>query len=93
MTKHEIALKKLELSVWIITKLIRLPNRRFFGEPCNTVRTSFFCCFHTSKVCSLRIWMMPLCHPWAIPVICKLRTPLRKILLSSISQSLCMVSK
>jgi len=53
----------------------------------------FFCCFYTSEVCSLRIWMMPLCHPWAIPPICKLRPPLRKILLSSISQSLCMISK
>ena len=66
---------------------------QIFGEPCNTVRTKLFCCFHTSKVCCLKIWMMPLCHPWAAPPICKLRPPLRKILLSSISQSLCLVSK
>jgi len=45
---------------------------QIFGEPCNTVRTKFFCSFHTSEVCSLRIWMMPLCHPWAIPPIRKL---------------------
>ena len=40
---------------------------QIFGEHCNTVCTKFFCCFHTSKKCSLRIWMMPLCHPWATP--------------------------
>ena len=51
---------------------------QIFGQPCNTVRTVFFCCFYTSEMCSLRIWMMPLCHPWAIRRICKLRPPLLK---------------
>ena len=46
---------------------------------------SFFCCFYTSEMCSLRIWMMPLCHPWAVRTVCKLRLPLLKILFSSIS--------
>jgi len=48
---------------------------QIFGEPCNTIHTKFFCCFYISEVCSLRIWMMPFCHPWAIPPICKLRPP------------------
>ena len=59
---------------------------QIFGQSCNTVRTKFFCCFYTSDMCSLRIWMMPLCHPWAIRTICKLRPPLLKIMFLSISQ-------
>jgi len=31
---------------------------QIFGEPCNTVRTMFFCSFRTSELYSLRIWMM-----------------------------------
>jgi len=66
---------------------------QIFGEPCNTVRTKFFLLFpYLRGVLFENLDDATLSSLGNTPNT-QIKLPLRKILLSSISQSLCMLSK